>query len=76
MNARLLTDQVPNHHTAVECPAGEICAERVVDFVCDVVMCHEHSDEFTTCIDGGLHHRDCALACRDCLERARAEGWA
>lgn len=33
--------------------------------VCDVSMCSDHSDGFTTC-SAGLHHNDCAAACDEC----------
>lgn len=41
--------------------------------VCDVDICSEHSNEFTTCVDNSavMHHLDCRHACPACSDAAR-----
>lgn len=48
----------------------------VVDDVCDVEICADHSTEFTTCVANphALHHLDCAYQCPSCVSTMRAEG--
>lgn len=49
----------PEDDEDLGCPIATDCT------VCDVRICSDHSDGFSTCLEG-LHHLDCALACREC----------
>jgi hypothetical protein len=53
------------------------CADTVVDDVCGVALCAEHSNEFATC--GGtntrLHHWGCIDDCDEC-QAVRAQDHA
>lgn len=53
--------------------AGETldCPETTVCEICQVGMCNEHSNEFSTCVDGGIHHSDCADVCAPCVAARR-----
>lgn len=65
-------EPVEHHgHTDVVCPLAD-CPNVEPCITCDVDLCTEHSNEFTTCTDGGLHHDDCANDCPAC-DAGRAE---
>lgn len=55
-------------HVDVECPDGIECPHRIVCDLCNVALCAEHSNEFTTCAGNeyDLHHLDCAHDCATC----------
>lgn len=45
---------------SLECDGITSCS------ACGAEMCTEHSDDFTTCVDTGLHHSDCSYECGPC----------
>jgi len=55
--------------------AGETldCPDQTACTICQAGMCPEHSTEFTTCVDGGIHHRDCEDDCRPCVSAAHED---
>lgn len=52
----------------------QVCSEVTSCEECGALICSEHSDEFTTCLDSPhrLHHLDCRESCAPCM-RALAD---
>lgn len=44
------------------------CDQTTACTFCDVPMCSDHSDGFTTC-SAGIHHLSCSRACAECVAR-------
>lgn len=61
------------------CPADltlgsdQFCAVAIICAFCDLTICPDHSDEFTTCAgnDADLHHLGCVDDCDYCVDDAR-----
>lgn len=53
---------------------SEVCDVAAPCTGCEVVICPNHSDLFTTCVADveQLHCLDCEKACPDCLDDMRA----
>lgn len=65
-------------HSELCLGGDEVCAVASQCSICgDVIVCPEHSDDFTTCVDDpdALHCGDCRLRCPDC-EAAYAQDHA
>lgn len=58
----------------VVCP--DDCPETTRCNVCDALMCSEHTNEYTTCVDSMLvlHHHECVHACAPCAA-AGGDDW-
>ena len=57
-----------------DCPEGVECDEATACINCDHPLCPDHSDDFTTCVLGGLHCGACRDLCGSCSAAAFEEG--
>lgn len=52
------------------------CTDRTCCDVCGVDVCTEHSTEFASCSDTGVHHLACVSWCDRCQDVAREDALA